>query len=274
MKIFKKLLAVSALSCLTTIQSAATPTAPVSSLITNSSASSQPANTTSALIMQAPMPVTPSAVVAATSVVPMPATPVVTPTPIIPTPVTPIATPAPVVETPKPLEMPAPAIPLVTQTPVVETQKPMEMPTPNKSSTGPISMPTSTLSEVIDTQVPATITSNNHVLKINLEELTKAQQINNNAPVLTLKVGQSYTFEGAQGSEIIPREEHLKKRSALIKSPTAIKTEPSKKNQELKVTAARESISKEDPYPILYKKTSSISDNNAITIAKIRVVKD
>ena len=274
MKILKKLLAVSALSCLTTIQSAATPTAPVSSLITNSSASSKPANTTSSLITPAAIPATASPVVTPMPVVPMPATPVVTPTPIIPTPVTPIATPAPVVETPKPMEMPAPALPVVNQTNGAGPLPTQIIPTPNKSSTGPISMPTSTLSEVIDTQVPATITSNNHVLKINLEELTKAQQINNNAPVLTLKVGQSYTFEGAQGSEIIPREEHLKKRSALIKSPTAIKTEPSKNNQELKVTAARESISKEDPYPILYKKTSSISDNNAITIAKIRVVKD
>ncbi len=256
-----------------------------SGIITNTTTT--PSTPTNGLITVNPTPVV-NSVVPTTNIPPIMATPTTMTMPVIISPnSTPAVTPPnPMVTTPTIITNPAPVTPtIVTPSPTPVIAAPAVTPpspmviTPtivtNPTPETPTPTPVITTPTVVNPPmaIPSSNTSTSNVLNADL----KSKEINNNAPVFTIKVGESYTFNGPAGTEIFPKQSDLDRKKKKDKlDSTAILVEISNNRTTLTATGVRESTPMEEPYPILIKKEIHGNDKkheDFITIARVRVVK-
>ncbi len=104
-------------------------------------------------------------------------------------------------------------------------------------------------------------------------------QINKNAPVITIKVGDSFIINGPKGSKIHPttddlnkkiktdKEAHSKNQKVYFNPVTAINSVVSNNDETLTVTGVRACTQEESPYPVIIQK-----DLKYTTVARIRVI--
>ncbi len=104
-------------------------------------------------------------------------------------------------------------------------------------------------------------------------------QINKNAPVVTIKVGDSFIINGPKGSKIHPtiddlnkkikseKEAHAKNPNVSYNPTTAINSVISNDDQTITITGVRACTQDESPYPIIIQK-----DLKYTTVARIRVI--
>lgn len=144
--------------------------------------------------------------------------------------------------------------------------------TPTTSSISTTSTPSTTISTPLTTSSSSTVSSTALTIqeekKNVLEADLSSKEINKNAPVISIKVAEDYTFNGPDGSEIFPDQEMLDKKKSVEKLDSTVMSAISSNNkQKLVITGVRESRPDEEPYPIIVKKNGVYT-----TIARVRVV--
>lgn len=125
-----------------------------------------------------------------------------------------------------------------------------------------------TTSTVTPTAIPSTTTAAVEEKKNSLDANLDSKEINKNAPVITIKVGETYTFNAPESTKILPTQEMLDKKKTTEKLySTVINATSSNNDKTLVINAERYSTPNEEPYPIIVKK-----DDKYTTIARVRVI--